>query len=172
MVLRVIPMTYSLMTHEPTAFQLSRLLVIACFMRECSLLWWISSTLLRMCNLCGNLLRAAYTYPIFYTPPPPSSPHHQFVFSLLSNLTPSLLHFIVFWPLLIQTNMWKEGDRVYFESSIKETGKAIISGAYVDLVGQDSHYSATIRGSEVCYSNLFEFNVTKLICVDRAILSP
>ncbi|CAG2120685.1 unnamed protein product, partial [Medioppia subpectinata] len=34
----------------------------------------------------------------------------------------------------IETQMWREGNRIYFQSFIKETGKLIISGAYVDLI--------------------------------------
>lgn len=34
----------------------------------------------------------------------------------------------------IQTDMWKEGNRIYFNCSVKETGKEIITGAYVDLI--------------------------------------
>lgn len=33
----------------------------------------------------------------------------------------------------IKTDMWKEGNRIYFQCSCVETGKVIISGAYIDL---------------------------------------
>lgn len=33
----------------------------------------------------------------------------------------------------IRTDMWQEGNRIYYESYCEETGKIIISGAYVEL---------------------------------------
>ncbi|KAI1283199.1 Peroxisomal multifunctional enzyme type 2 [Halotydeus destructor] len=35
----------------------------------------------------------------------------------------------------LQTDMWREGNRVHFECKCKETGKPVISGAYVDFIG-------------------------------------
>ncbi|XP_071039115.1 peroxisomal multifunctional enzyme type 2 isoform X3 [Parasteatoda tepidariorum] len=35
----------------------------------------------------------------------------------------------------LRTEMWKEGSRIHFESSCVETGKKIISGGYIDLLG-------------------------------------
>lgn len=39
----------------------------------------------------------------------------------------------------IRTKMWKEGQRIHFEAEIVETGKTVISGAYIDLLGSDKH---------------------------------
>ncbi|RWS29708.1 peroxisomal multifunctional enzyme type 2-like isoform X1, partial [Leptotrombidium deliense] len=39
----------------------------------------------------------------------------------------------------IETRMWREGNRIHFESYVQETGKAIISGAYIDLITIDDN---------------------------------
>lgn len=47
----------------------------------------------------------------------------------------------------LMTDMWKEGSRVYFTCSVKETGKACLTGGYVDIVDGKSTASASTSPS-------------------------
>lgn len=45
----------------------------------------------------------------------------------------------------IQTNMWREGNRIHIECKVVENGNVVLSGGYVDLkdLPKDSPVSST-----------------------------
>lgn len=51
----------------------------------------------------------------------------------------------------IKTEMWKDGNRVYVKSSVVETGKTIIEGAYMDLHDSVGHQ---VQGESVSFGEL------------------
>lgn len=61
----------------------------------------------------------------------------------------------------IQTDMWKEGNRIYFQSLVKETGKPIITGAYIDLhsnsSGGNHNHTENYKLNQVIYLILYQF---------------
>jgi len=58
----------------------------------------------------------------------------------------------------IQTDMWKEGSRVFFQCTVVETGKACLSGAYVDLNegGAAAEVAAEPQGSGLQSDLMFQ----------------
>jgi 3-hydroxyacyl-CoA dehydrogenase/3a,7a,12a-trihydroxy-5b-cholest-24-enoyl-CoA hydratase len=68
----------------------------------------------------------------------------------------------------IKTEMWKENNRIHFQSFIKETGKAIISGAYVDLI--DPAFNHHFGGNNSESSKLFEVFINLYLISDMHII--
>lgn len=54
----------------------------------------------------------------------------------------------------IQTDMWKEGNRIHFQCKVAETGQVSLSGAYLDLHGAAPAASGASSGSQALLSDL------------------
>lgn len=56
------------------------------------------------------------------------------------------------------TEMWKEGNRIYLQTKVKETGEIAIAGAYVDLTSTVSNVQSrdAVQGTELQSDLVFE----------------
>ena len=73
----------------------------------------------------------------------------------------------------LRTDMWQQGNRVHFQTSVQDTGNIVISGAYVDLTEVSAPPAKVIITISSCSKNVWNFYFScKKIYSSISILSP
>ncbi|XP_049787799.1 peroxisomal multifunctional enzyme type 2 isoform X1 [Schistocerca cancellata] len=56
----------------------------------------------------------------------------------------------------LRTDMWQQGNRIFFETSVVETGSPVISGAYIDLVETQNVYPNRVSAKALKSEEVFD----------------